>query len=217
MKHPAASAFFALAIAAASFAAQAQGTPAFMARGGDLRAGPAPDYPAVTVLPRGMQVLVQGCLEDYSWCDVVAGDVRGWAEAGDLQYPYQGTVVPLSTYGTVVGIGALGFVLDDYWHRHYRERPWYRDRDSWRGRHRAWPTPRPHPPRDVRPEHPRLPQEAATIGPRRSTPEPGRRPPGLVQRPERDPQGSRQDGTDQRGEGRRDWQRDGPRGERQQR
>ena len=110
-------------------AVQAQA--AFTATTVNVRAGPGRDYPLVAVLPAGLQVAVQGCLTDYSWCDVVAGPNRGWVYAGNLNYVYQNTYVPLLNYGPVIGIGVLGFVLDDYWGRHYHDRPWYPERHRW--------------------------------------------------------------------------------------
>jgi uncharacterized protein YraI len=214
MRHPAASAFLALAMASASWVAQAQGTVAFTSKDVNQRAGPARDYPVVAVLPPGFQVLVQGCLPNYTWCDVLAGASRGWIYAGNITYSYQGAPVPLLNYGAVIGIGVFGFVLNDYWHDYYRDRPWYPDRNRWINRPRLRPVPRPQPqPQyrpapNVRPEHPRLPQNAAPIGPRPPRPQAV---PGVTPRPPRQaqPPGPRP--------GRQD-QRDGPgRGDRPQR
>jgi uncharacterized protein YraI len=36
----------------------------------NLRAGPARDYPVVAVLPAGAAIGVQGCIADFTWCDV---------------------------------------------------------------------------------------------------------------------------------------------------
>jgi hypothetical protein len=59
--------------------------------------------------------------------------------AGNINYYYQNSYVPLSSYGAVLGIGALGFVLNDYWGSHYRGRSFYRDRSRWEGRRFAEP------------------------------------------------------------------------------
>lgn len=94
----------------------------------NLRAGPDPVYPVVAVVPAGAQVAVQGCLANYSWCDVIAGYSRGWVYAPYLNYPYQGAYVALPTVAGVVGLAILAFTLDDYWSAHYRGRPWYAQR-----------------------------------------------------------------------------------------
>ena len=127
------------AIVAVSTGVQAQTQTAVTARTTNLRAGPATDYPVVAVLPAGFALAVQGCLPEYTWCDVVAGQSRGWMAAGNINYYYQHSYVPLSNYGAVLGIGALAFVLNDYWGSHYRDRPFYRDRHRWDNRRFAEP------------------------------------------------------------------------------
>jgi uncharacterized protein YraI len=124
----------AMSMIAGTGAAEAQQT-AFTSRTTNLRAGPAADYPIVAVLPSGFAVSVQGCLADYDWCDVVAGVQRGWMYAGNISYHYQNTYVPLAEYAPLIGIGVLGFALNDYWGSHYRDRSWYRDRHNWQNRH----------------------------------------------------------------------------------
>ena len=158
MTHPAALGFLAIALSALSGAVQAQA--AYTAKTVHLRAGPGREYPVVVTLPAGWQVAVQGCLTDYTWCDVVAGPNRGWVYAGNINYNYQNQYVPLLNYGTVIGIGVLPFILDDYWGRHYHNRSWYGERNRWADseRHR-WgdrgrpPPTRIHPP----PAYPRAP------------------------------------------------------------
>lgn len=144
-----------VALAAATFAGAAQAQAAFTATAVHLRAGPAPDYPVVAVLPAGYQVAVQGCLGDYSWCDVLAGPERGWIYAANIHTPYQNTYVPVLTYGAVIGIGVLTFVLNDYWPHYYHDRPWYAQRERWNWR----PAPPPHyaPPRHPAPHAPQRP------------------------------------------------------------
>jgi hypothetical protein len=73
---------------------------------------------------------------------VIAGQSRGWMWAGNINYYYQNSYVPLLNYGPAIGIGAISFFLGDYWGAHYRDRPFYRDRGRWEGRHFAQPAPR---------------------------------------------------------------------------
>lgn len=105
----------------------------------NLRAGPSVDYPVVARLAAGVQISVEGCLSDYRWCDVVAGPHRGWVYAGNIVYPYQGANVPVLNYGSLIGIGIAAFILSNYWDDHYRDRPWYPQRQYWIDR----PAPRP--------------------------------------------------------------------------
>jgi uncharacterized protein YraI len=123
-----------LALAALALPIAAQAQQAFAAKTVNVRAGPGSEYPIVAVLGEGFPLAVQGCTEDYRWCDIVAGPNRGWVYGGNISYAYQNNYVPLINYGSVIGIGVLGFALNDYWGHHYRDRPWYgdRDRNHWR-------------------------------------------------------------------------------------
>lgn len=136
-----------------------------------LRAGPDRAYPVVAVLPGGAQVVVQGCVADYRWCDVGFGAERGWVYAGNLRYP-QGTVyVPLPAAAPAIGVTILYFGIHDYWDLHYRDRPWYPDRDRWvRPRPHGARPPRPLPP----PVHPAPPPPAVRPAPIPRVPPAGR-------------------------------------------
>ena len=143
-----------VALAAAPVLSQAQQL-ASTSKQSHLRAGPDRTYPIVSILPAGAQVVVQGCMQDYRWCDVSFGPQRGWVFAGNLQYPYQSSYAPLPAVAAVVGIGVMAFVLNDYWGDHYRDRTWYRDRDRWV---RPYSPVRPHigprPPPQAYPQRP---------------------------------------------------------------
>ena len=117
---------------------------AFTTRTVNVRAGPDTTYPAVATLGGGAPVEVMGCLDDWSWCDVVFGYNRGWVYAPYLTYVYQGARVPFYTYAPSFGIPIVAFSLGSYWDRYYRGRPWYGRRDYWERRE----------PRHIRPPGP---------------------------------------------------------------
>lgn len=191
-----------LSLALVCGAAQAQ--LAYTAKVVNMRAGPAREFPVVAVLPAGYAISVQGCLDDYTWCDVVAANSRGWIYAGNINYFWQNGYAPVIAWGPVIGIAITGFALDDYWSRHYWRSPWYAERHRWADR--PWPAPRPHvrphqpsapdsrPPHvrpgppdgrphrpDGQPWHPGRPGDAAPLQPHRPRPvPPGERPPGVV-------------------------------------
>jgi uncharacterized protein YraI len=124
-----------LLCSAAVFAQEAYTTKAV-----NLRAGPARDYPLVAQLAAGTPVTVAGCVSDYLWCDVIYGDVRGWAYAQSLQYAYQNRQVPIYGYGAAIGLPIVAFSVLSYWDNYYRDRPFYRDRPRWENRpYRAGP------------------------------------------------------------------------------
>lgn len=94
-----------------------------------LRAGPDSSYPRVARLHRGTSVVIEGCVDDWSWCDVSTRNDRGWLSANNLQHEYEGHRVLVPRYGVQIGIPIISFVFGSYWDDHYRSRSWYRDRD----------------------------------------------------------------------------------------
>lgn len=137
MKHLLASAVMAAAALAGPAAGSAQQI-AYTSKTVNLRAGPDRAYPVVAVLPPSTQVVVQGCLFDYRWCDVAWGYERGWVYAGNLRYPYQSGYVLFPSIAPYIGVVVFSFVFHDYWTLYYRDRPWFVQRDRW-----APPPPRP--------------------------------------------------------------------------
>lgn len=123
-----------LAAFVCSLPAAALAQEAYTNRTANVRAGPDRSYPIVAQLPPGVGLQVIGCIDDYSWCDVVFDDNRGWVYAGSLVYPYQSGRVPILGYGAVIGLPIITFSIGSYWDRYYRGRPWYRNRSYWANR-----------------------------------------------------------------------------------
>jgi uncharacterized protein YraI len=124
----------------------------------NLRAGPDAGYPRIMRLEAGTAISVQGCLDGYTWCDVIALGERGWVYAPYVQSLYDDRRVALPDYGTRIGIPIISFSLGTYWGDYYRTRPWYRQRDYWNGpgwHHR--PRPPMPPPHHGRPPGPKPP------------------------------------------------------------
>jgi uncharacterized protein YraI len=100
-----------------------------------LQAGPDTQYPSITELPAGTPIHIEGCIEGYTWCDVVAGGDRGWVAGSFVQEQYNNQPVIIEDYGPRIGIPIVAFSLGVYWEQHYHNRPWYGERTQWESRH----------------------------------------------------------------------------------
>lgn len=111
---------------------------AFTVRDTEVFAGPSGEFPPVGLLPPNVGVRIVGCLADWSWCDVIFSNYRGWVYAADLAVPYQGSRVVIiergPQFGPQIGLTVVTFSLTTYWDRHYRGQPWYREREQWASR-----------------------------------------------------------------------------------
>jgi uncharacterized protein YraI len=96
-----------------------------------LQAGPDPAYPSIVELNAGTPVSIQGCIEAWTWCDVVAGGDRGWVPGTFLEEDYGGQRVVVIDYGPRIGIPVVNFSLGLYWDQHYHNRPFYTQREQW--------------------------------------------------------------------------------------
>jgi len=96
-----------------------------------LQAGPDPAYPSIVELSAGTPVSIQGCINGWTWCDVVVGADRGWVPGTFLEEDYGGQRVVVIDYGPRIGIPVVSFSLGLYWDQHYHNRPFYTQREQW--------------------------------------------------------------------------------------
>ena len=93
----------------------------------NMRAGPGPTYPVVTVIPANDSVVIYGCNDPLTWCDVAYGDFRGWAYAEYLIY--QTAPIPQAPTPPPPVV----FEPETYWNTYYQTQPFYPQRDQWIG------------------------------------------------------------------------------------
>ena len=96
-----------------------------------MRAGPDVSYPQVGYLGPGLNVNVVGCVEGWQWCDVIAGNARGWVYSGSLSYSYYDRPTLISYGGPTLGIPLITFSIGNYWDNYYRGRPFWNNRAYW--------------------------------------------------------------------------------------
>lgn len=112
-------------------AAPASAVPGYAVDRLDVKAGPDYDYPTVAYARSGTRIEINGCLRDWSWCDVTTQRGRGWVLGEDVQAERQGRRL---AYGSPWGVSTLTFNVGNYWDSNYKGRGFYRDRDNWNRR-----------------------------------------------------------------------------------
>src|SRR5678815_1171319 len=93
-------------IGAVLIAGSALAVPAVFSPTGHLnvRSGPGFQYGVVAQMPANTRFPVTGCIQDYSWCSVVVGNVTGWASAPYLVTDAGGKPTNLQVSGAQLGI-----------------------------------------------------------------------------------------------------------------
>lgn len=111
---------------------------AIMSDDAALRAGPGSDFPRVAYVPEDARVYINGCLRGFTWCDISWRGERGWVDASNLSYSWNNRYVIVEDWGPRIGLPTIAFSVQDYWTRHYRDRPWWSQRSTWFERDRRW-------------------------------------------------------------------------------
>ena len=94
----------------------------------NLRAGPGTEYPLLVTVPTDAPITILGCLEDYTWCDTIFEQYRGWMRSIYLAGYYDGEYYLLSDYAPDLGYQVLTFDRAAYWDAYYQDEPFYDDR-----------------------------------------------------------------------------------------
>jgi uncharacterized protein YraI len=105
-------------------ASTAQAADGVVTSGVTLRAGPDSGFPAVVALRPMSAVEIHGCIDGWNWCDITAADFRGWVPGDVLLVLHENRRVALVEVAPVIGIPVVSFNIG-YWDIHYRNRPFY--------------------------------------------------------------------------------------------
>ncbi len=144
----------ALAVAAVALgasvvaAAPASAMPGYAAPRLEIKAGPDDDYPTVATVRYDSPLEINGCLRNWSWCDVTTRRGRGWVHGRNIQAQREGRRVE---FGAPWGVPQFSFNFDTYWDKNYRGQQFYRDRDRWERHDHDDPDGNDNDPRDAGP------------------------------------------------------------------
>jgi hypothetical protein len=89
-------------------------------------------YPPIVVIPAGSRITIYGCLQNGSWCDISWGPNRGWMSSAYLQVTSNARRVPLRGFS---GVPFITFNFGNYWDSHYKNRPFFNQKNKWSGFH----------------------------------------------------------------------------------
>lgn len=106
---------------------------AYLDQARNLRAGPNKNYPIIAQLPGGVGVNVRGCTAEFKWCDVSYRGAQGWVVGSGLTGKVGRTKYVYRTNGQRLGVPVVVFDQRSYWDEHYKDRPWYSEKQYWHG------------------------------------------------------------------------------------
>jgi uncharacterized protein YraI len=137
MKRKIIAAAAAVAASACIFALPVRAADGWSAARVHLRTGPDTHYPVVAVVPSGAGLLINGCLNAWTWCDVSWGGARGWMAGRYIQTAYNHRRAYIADSGPYAHVPVV--VYRDARRHDPRFEP---QRDRWMNRHgnggRGW-------------------------------------------------------------------------------
>ncbi len=97
----------------------------------NVRSGPSVRFPPIGMLGAGSALTIHGCLARYTWCDVSAPGLRGWASGAHIKFIYEARHVYVPGYAAQVEVPIVTFNLPSYWDDYYRDYDFYGELDRW--------------------------------------------------------------------------------------
>lgn len=74
----------------------------------NMREGPGTQYHVIARVRGDSRVDVVGCLKDFSWCDAIVEDIRGWISTTRLEFVHAERRVPLWSFYTFFNVPIIG-------------------------------------------------------------------------------------------------------------
>ncbi len=102
-----------------------------MVRRSWLLAGPGWRFPHITLVPARARVAIHACLPSRNWCDISYRGARGWVAGTLVTVMLAGRRQTVALVGRQAGVASSNFVIGIYWNDHYRNQPFYRERNRW--------------------------------------------------------------------------------------
>ncbi len=106
----------------------AHAVPGYAAPQLEIKAGPDDRYPTVGTVRTDTRLEINGCLRNWSWCDVSSQRVRGWVRGRDVQVDRGGNRI---NWGSPWNVPQSDFDFDTYWDNNYRGQQFYGERNRW--------------------------------------------------------------------------------------
>ncbi|HCD84025.1 SH3 domain-containing protein [Agrobacterium tumefaciens] len=91
----------------ASLPSLAEAANAYATGNVNIRTGPGTQYARTGTIPAGATLTIRGCLNGYSWCEVIFAGQRGWASSNYLQATYQNRRQAVIHVGPIIGLPVI--------------------------------------------------------------------------------------------------------------
>nr|WIE92429.1 DUF1236 domain-containing protein [Mesorhizobium sp. WSM4875] len=79
----------------------------------NVRAGPGPQYPVISVLAAGQSATLRGCIEGSKWCTIAEAGGKGWVYSDYVTAEFGGSRVVVTRRPADAGIAVVAPPTDD--------------------------------------------------------------------------------------------------------
>jgi uncharacterized protein YraI len=97
----------------------------------DLRSGPDESFPIVASIPSKEHMELEGCLQNWTWCDISWNGQRGWVSGHAIEAIYQNKTSYVADIASTANVPVITYNTGTYWDTHYRTAPFYTQREHY--------------------------------------------------------------------------------------